>query len=165
MISPVFFHCCKKNVSLIYNIFFPFFCRYCHTACHLRSSESTVSYSSASVFPTSHYEYVIDIITLYKGEPDVVYDQQISFVTRTSSAACGIAPEIDGEYLFGLNRIVDPSDSTDEGELWASLCYLFTAWSNVDEDELDGCTSDACEGACDEFEVLHALSSDWKQSF
>lgn len=99
-----------------------------------------------------------------------MYDEQLSFFTSTSSAACGISPDIDGEYLFGLYWSGGSSDSTDDGQLGANLCGLFREWSTVDEDELDeldeleGCTSDACDGECNEFEVLHSMSSDCKQS-
>jgi len=96
---------------------------------------------------------------LYKDELDIVYDQQISFFTGRDGGTCGIAPEIDGEYIFGLNWDGGSFDSTDDGELLANSCDLFRDWSNVDEDELEGCTSDACGGACDEFEVLQSVSS------
>ena len=105
--------------------------------------------------------FTIDIITLFKVEPGVIYPQEITFTTPSSSAACGISPSINGEYIFGLFRRETPvefiGDTTaEEAEFSASLCGLYLMWSSVDEEELTQCAIDPCDGACDELEVLEA---------
>ena len=115
-----------------------------------RTDELGVSSEPTSSSPGGIKYYIVDIITLYKGEPDVTYLEQIIFSTAVNEGACGVNPNIGEEYLFGLHRIVD---SLDHGELWVTLCGLFLEWSAEDEEGLAMCANDPCDGACDEFEV------------
>ena len=78
--------------------------------------------------------YTVNTSTLYKGEPNVVYDQVVSFFTR-SSTSCGVIVTIGEEYLLFLFR-----SSEVDGELSANLCSSPQVWSSVNETELNGCT-------------------------
>ena len=85
--------------------------------------------------------YTADTSTLYKGEPNVVYSQVLSFVTSDSSASCGVTLTIGEEYLLFLFRSSNTFSSSEvDGELSANLCSSPQVWSSVNETELNGCS-------------------------
>lgn len=94
--------------------------------------------------------YTLDPIALYKEEPGVTYDQEITFTTPGSGVLCGVTLEIGEEYLLGLYR-------HENGYLTGDYCGLIWEWDWVtDEDESsleDGCQGDPCNGWCGEFQV------------
>lgn len=83
--------------------------------------------------------YTLEIITVYKGEPEWVETNacEISFVTAGSSAACGVTLAIGEEYLFGLSW-------SSQGYFTASSCGLARAWNEEDMTvlEANGCDGD-----------------------
>lgn len=100
--------------------------------------------------------YSLDPITLYKEEPGMIYDQEITFTTPGSGALCGVTLEIGVEYLLGLHR-------HDNGHLTGDYCGLVWEWDWVeDEHEAsleDGCQGDPCNGWCGEFQVYPWLEN------
>lgn len=75
--------------------------------------------------------------------------QEITFTSNSQSSACGVTLDKGEEYLLDLYQ-------TDDG-LTASLCGLVNEWTSVsDEDKASveaGCTDDACDIVCGEFQV------------
>ena len=85
--------------------------------------------------------YTASTTTVYKSEPNVVYAQVISFVTRGNGAVCGVTLTIGEEYIFPLGRISNSFfESEVSGELSANLCSPPQVWSSVNETELNGCS-------------------------
>ena len=82
--------------------------------------------------------YVLDITTLYAGEPDVDYGDTISFVTAASTDDCGVDLKIGGDYLLGLFRRTTSgasSDSDESAQFGLHGCGLNKPWSSVFEEE------------------------------
>lgn len=91
--------------------------------------------------------YTIGAITIYKGETNTSYAQEIQITTAGSSGLCGVVLEIGEEYLLGLDR--------DNGGLETGSCNLVAVWTSVDDDGKaaleSGCVDDPCD--CGESQV------------
>lgn len=131
-----------------------------HRASYPRTEESVVTHD----FTTVIAKYTVDTITLFKGESNIFYPQEISFSTAESDGLCGVSPTIGEEYVFGLFAD-NQFDYADELGLSAYLCGLNMEWSMVDEGVLNECGDDPCDGECDEFEVgtFIRAKSIWKE--
>lgn len=108
-----------------------------------RSDEATID---------GNLYYKIQPVTIFKEEPDVHYENVITFRTSSSSASCGVVLELGSDYALGLRR-------DDDGVLSVTSCNLARPWVNLsdaDQALLEAeCESDIdmCEGACGEFQV------------
>lgn len=129
---------------------------------HLRSEQENIN---------DEVTYTINTRTLYKGEPNVKYAQEITFVTGGNSATCGVSLELNQEYLLGLYRsgpnIFEPDE--EGGELTVGLCDLVSVWNSVsaeDEATLEGgCGgNDLCFGACGESQVRRGFEMERKKN-
>jgi len=95
--------------------------------------------------------YTVRTIALYKGQPEVRYGREITFVTGGNSALCGVNLAIGEEYLIGLTVV--------NGNLYAGSCGLLQLWewSGTEEDvaALEKCDDapDMCPEGGGEFQV------------
>ncbi|CAM9259728.1 unnamed protein product, partial [Laminaria digitata] len=72
--------------------------------------------------------YIVDVITVYKEEPNVTYAQEMSFVSAGNTLLCGVTLEIGEEYLIGLSR-------HNEGFFVASKCGLVRGWNSLSDED------------------------------
>lgn len=91
--------------------------------------------------------YTLQIITVYKGEPEYIEPHacEISFVTAGNSAACGVSLVIGEEYLVGLYW-------RSGGYFTANSCGLARAWNEEDMAVLE---ADGCDGDDEVAETSH----------
>lgn len=91
--------------------------------------------------------YTIEVITIYKGEPNTSYAQEIEVTTAGSTSLCGVVLELGEEYLLGIDR--------DDGRLETGSCNLAAVWSSVGDGDKaaleSGCVDDPCD--CGESQV------------
>lgn len=105
--------------------------------------------------------YTVNILNLFKGEPEVRYAQDITFVTGGNSAACGVNLDIGVEYLITLYRVKNVFDPKRDGQLVAGLCDLVSPWDDISDEDKDtlelGCDffveEDPCKGDCGDIQV------------
>ena len=71
--------------------------------------------------------YTAHVVTRYKGELEPSAEVQIE--TRYSSAACGLGPQLRGDYLVTSRR-------NESGMLFATACGFSVRFSSLTQEEL-----------------------------
>ena len=103
----------------------------------------------------------MEVIDLFKAEPGMDNEQEITFYSEDGGDACRVALEEGGEYLLDLIQT--------DGGLLASSCGLVEEWNTVRAEVRaavqDGCEVDKCEGACDEFQARIKDDSNYARVF
>lgn len=109
--------------------------------------------------------YTVEVVELYKAEPDSSYGLEISFVADGDVVpACTMDLRIGQEYLLDLWRYEPTGDPRLDGHYSSDvlrsvgMCGAWRPWRLVVEEDLeilqDECqTHDACTGSCGEFQV------------
>ncbi|CAM9315840.1 unnamed protein product, partial [Laminaria digitata] len=72
--------------------------------------------------------YTLDAKKIYKSSAKHHGNNEISFDTNASSAACGVYLELGKQYLLGLYQ-------SDDGSFTANSCGLVRQWNAVTKEE------------------------------
>lgn len=93
---------------------------------------------------------VIDIIEVYKTEPDESYEQEISFNTDDTGVLCVLDFQIGEEYTLGLYR------STTNDPFSLHYCDYEGTWGSLTKTDiysLEYRCVDYCDGECNDSQV------------